>query len=155
MLLVSSGMLLLHFVPCCVVRPLASSPNGLPLSSRTRVPCKVSSSRSLTSSPTLARMPSPGPWVSLTAEFPWEWKELVSEFRYFSSTPITAHRLVLAFQCTGEAPPDSHPIPLCPAETVLICFKHSCIQLTPDEGAWASQRSSPLCRHGSLSCMWP
>ena len=60
--------------------------------------------------------------VTLNAEFPWEWKELVSKYRYFSSTFITAHRPVLAFQCTGDAPPDSHPFPcsLCAAEATRV-----------------------------------
>ena len=76
--------------------------------------------------PKLDELPDPRedaqPWVTLIAEFPWEWKELVSKYRYFSSTLITAHRPVPAFQCTGEAPPDSHPFPcsLCPAEATRV-----------------------------------
>ena len=110
--------------------------------------------------PKLDELPDPRedaqPWVTLIAEFPWEWKELVSKFKYFSSTLITAHRPVLAFQCTGEPPPDSHPFTcsFCPAETTRV-FSNTRALNTPDEGAWASQRSSLLCRTWSLSCVWP
>ena len=97
----------IHFVPCCVIRPLASSQNGLPLSSMTCVPCKVSSSLSLTSSPTLARMLSPGCPRSLSS--PGSGKSLY--LNSGTSPPHSSLPTGLCLRFSAQAKPLPTPTP--------------------------------------------